>query len=103
MRSRIRSRPSRFRRRRIGRLLDRGGIPPDAQRILRECAGTIAREVESVKTLADEFSQFSRFPAAQPMPSGPEYNVVRNALDVFAGRLDAIDLRMDLAAGSASR
>jgi two-component system nitrogen regulation sensor histidine kinase NtrY len=81
---------------RIARLLDRGGIPPDSQRILRECAGTISREVESVKTLADEFSQFSRFPAAQPIV-GDLNNVVRNALDVFAGRLDAIDLRVDLA------
>ena len=42
--------------------------PPDSQRILRECAATISREVESVKTLVDEFSQFSRFPAAQPVP-----------------------------------
>jgi two-component system nitrogen regulation sensor histidine kinase NtrY len=81
---------------RIARLLDRGGIPPDSQRILRECAGTISREVESVKNLADEFSQFSRFPAAQPI-AGDLNNVVRNALDVFAGRLDAIDLRVDLA------
>src|SRR5579863_5619044 len=81
---------------RIARLLDRGGIPPDSQRILRECAGTISREVESVKTLADEFSQFARFTAAQPIV-GDLNNVVRNALDVFAGRLDAIDLRVDLA------
>jgi two-component system nitrogen regulation sensor histidine kinase NtrY len=82
---------------RIARLLGRGGFPPDSQRILRECAGTISREVESVKNLADEFSQFSRFPAAQPV-AGDLNNVVRNALDVFAGRLDAIDLRVDLAA-----
>jgi len=81
---------------RISRLLDRGGFPPDSQRILRECAGTIAREVESVKALADEFSQLSRFPAAQLVPT--DLNVViHNALDVFAGRLDAIDLRVDLA------
>lgn len=83
---------------RIGRLLDRGGFPPESQRILRECAGTIAREVESVKALADEFSQFSRFPAAQPVSTDLNM-VVRNALDVFAGRLDAIDLRVDLAPG----
>jgi two-component system nitrogen regulation sensor histidine kinase NtrY len=82
---------------RIARLLDRGGFQPDSQRILRECANTISREVESVKNLADEFSQFSRFPAAQPV-AGDLNTVVRNALDVFAGRLDAIDLRVDLAA-----
>ena len=35
---------------------------------------TIAREVESVKALVDEFSQFSRFPAAQPVPSDIERN-----------------------------
>ena len=82
---------------RIARLLDRGGLPADSQRILRECAGTISREVESVKNLADEFSQFSRFPAAQPV-AGDLNATVRNALDVFTGRLESIDLRVDLAA-----
>ena len=82
---------------RIARQLDRGARrPPESQRILRECAATISREVESVKTLADEFSQFSRFPAAQPVPCDLN-EIVRNALDVFAGRLDGIDLRVDLA------
>ena len=83
---------------RIGRILDRGGITPDSQRILRECARTISREVESVKTLADEFSQFSRFPAAQPVPSDIN-QIVKNALSVFLGRLDGIDLRVELATG----
>jgi PAS domain S-box-containing protein len=81
---------------RIGRLLDRGAFTADSQRILRECAATISREVESVQTLADEFSQFSRFPAAHPVASDLN-EVVRNALRVFAGRLDTIDLRTDLA------
>ena len=81
---------------RIARQLDRGASGPETQRILRECAATISREVESVKTLADEFSQFSRFPAAQPAPSDLN-EIVRNALNVFAGRLDRIDLRVDLA------
>jgi two-component system nitrogen regulation sensor histidine kinase NtrY len=81
---------------RIARQLDRGGQAPESERILRECAATISREVESVKTLADEFSQFSRFPAAQPAPCDMN-EIVRNALHVFEGRLDGIDLRMDLA------
>jgi PAS domain S-box-containing protein len=80
---------------RIGRILDRGGITADSQRVLRECARTISREVESVKQLADEFSQFSRFPAAQPVPSDLN-SVVRNALAVFSDRLNGIDLRVDL-------
>jgi two-component system nitrogen regulation sensor histidine kinase NtrY len=82
---------------RIARQLDRGTtVTPESQRILRDCSATISREVESVKTLADEFSQFSRFPAAQPVPSDLN-DVVRNAVSVFAGRLDGIDLRVDLA------
>ena len=81
---------------RIARQLDRGALSPESQRILRECSATIAREVESVKALADEFSQFSRFPAAQPVPSDLN-EIVRNALNIFDGRLDGIDLRVDLA------
>jgi two-component system, NtrC family, nitrogen regulation sensor histidine kinase NtrY len=81
---------------RIARILDRGGLGPDSQRVLRECARTISREVESVKTLVDEFSRFSRFPAAQPVPSDLN-DIVTNALAVFLGRLDGIELQVDLA------
>lgn len=81
---------------RIARLLDRGASNPDSQRILRDCSATISREVESVKALADEFSRFSRFPAAQPVPSDLN-EVVRAAADVFSGRLDGINLRLELA------
>ncbi len=79
---------------RIARQLDRGSNP-ESQRILRECASTISREVESVKNLANEFSQFSRFPAAQPVRCDLN-QIVRNGLDVFAGRLDGIELQVDL-------
>jgi two-component system nitrogen regulation sensor histidine kinase NtrY len=81
---------------RIARQLDRGAATADAHRVLRECAATISREVESVKTLADEFSQFSRFPKAQMVPCDLNA-VVRNGLDVFDGRLDGIDVHADLA------
>jgi PAS domain S-box-containing protein len=81
---------------RIARLLDRGPVTPDMTRVLRECAATISREVESVKNLADEFSQFSRLPTSQPVPSDLN-EIVRNAMGVFAGRLDGIDVRLDLA------
>lgn len=82
---------------RIARQLDRGP-GPDKDRILRECSNIIASEVQTVKTLVDEFSQFARLPAAQPAPS--ELNeVVENALAVFAGRLDGIEVRRDLSEG----
>jgi two-component system, NtrC family, nitrogen regulation sensor histidine kinase NtrY len=81
---------------RIARQLDRGAFGPDAQRILRECSATIAREVESVKMLADEFSQFARFPAAQPVACDLN-EVVENGLKVFDGRLEGIEVRTDFA------
>ena len=72
-----------------------GGFPPDTVRVLQECSGTISQEVESVRTLVDEFSQFARFPSAQPEPSDLN-DVVRAALAVFEGRLRKIELTMDL-------
>lgn len=83
---------------RIQRQLARRAAAPDTDRILHECAVTIAREVGSVKTLVDEFSQFSRFPAAKPVPSDLN-EVVRNAMDVFRGRLDEFSVELRLAPG----
>lgn len=82
---------------RIARQLERAASA-DTERILRECSATIAREVESVRTLVDEFSQFTRFPAAQPVLSDLNA-VLDNALSVFSGRLDGIDLEKRLAPG----
>jgi PAS domain S-box-containing protein len=81
---------------RIARQLARPEQTADTRRILHECSATIAREVESVRTLVDEFSQFTRFPAAQPVPSDLN-RVVENALAVFDGRLDGIRVETDLA------
>jgi len=79
---------------RIARQLDRNPNP-ETQRILRECSATISREVESVQTLVNEFSQFTRFPAAKPLPADLN-EVVENALAIFAGRLDGVELRKEL-------
>ena len=49
---------------RITRQLRRVSLPPDARAIFEECALTIQGEVQTVKSLVDEFSRFSRFPAA---------------------------------------
>ena len=83
---------------RIARQLQRPEQNADTRRIFEECSVTIAREVESVRALVDEFSQFSRFPAAQPVASDLN-EVVENALLVFEGRLDGIQVRTDLAPG----
>jgi len=85
---------------RITRQLDRLSLPPGATRIVHECAATISKSVESVKTLVDEFSQFARFPSAQPVRSDLN-EVVAEALAVFQGRLEGIAIRTSFAPGLA--
>jgi two-component system nitrogen regulation sensor histidine kinase NtrY len=83
---------------RIARQLQRLDLPPETQRIVSQCAAAISESVESVRILVDDFSQLARFPAAQP--SRCDLNqVVENAMAVFAGRLEGIDLRIDLTPG----
>lgn len=81
---------------RIARHLDRLELPPASSRVLRECAGTISKSVDSVKMLVDEFSRFARFPAAQPVRSDLN-EVVSEALAIFQGRLDGIAIRTSFA------
>src|SRR5215471_7375107 len=83
---------------RIARQLDKLELPPGPSRIVHECADTIGKSVESVKTLVDEFSTYARFPAAQPVRSDLNA-VVTDALAVFHGRLDGITIRTNFAAG----
>ena len=85
---------------RIGRQIERLDLPPQNARILNECAGMIAKSVESVKTLVDEFSQFARFPSAQPARADLN-QVVEQALAVFHGRLDGIAIQTSFAEGLA--
>ncbi len=81
---------------RIQRQIDRLQIPPEVRRIITECTATIVNEVQSVKNLVDEFSQFARFPAPQPAPASLNA-IVESALAVFSGRLGNIEIRTDLA------
>lgn len=81
---------------RMSRQLERADLSPAAARIVRECADMIAKSLESVKTLVDEFSTFARFPAAQPVRSDLNETVTQ-ALAVFNGRLDGISIRASFA------
>ena len=83
---------------RIARQVEKLPSHGEVVRILRECSATIGAEVESVRTLVDEFSQLARFPSAKPAPSDLN-EVVENALSVFAGRLDGITIYKVLSPG----
>jgi len=76
---------------RIGRQLERLALPPETERILRECTGTIASQVESVRVLVNQFSQLAGFPTAQPALSDLN-EIVESALALFSGRWDGIQL-----------
>ena len=87
---------------RIHRLLSRYGPTPDARerlefdRTVERCTATITREIETLKTLVDEFSQFARFPAARPEP-GDLNDVVESALETCIGRLENLRIEKRLA------
>lgn len=66
--------------------------------LVSECAHLIEREVETLESLVNEFSQFARFPAARLAPADTN-SIVSEALAVFHGRLEDIALRGDLAPG----
>jgi two-component system, NtrC family, nitrogen regulation sensor histidine kinase NtrY len=65
---------------------------PELPRIVQECSRLIVREVATLASLVNEFSQFVRFPAAKLHPTDTN-TVVREALEVFSGRLDGIQVR----------
>ena len=80
---------------RIARQIEKGALTPDAQKIVHGCSLTISREVESVKLLVDEFSQFARFPTAHPIRCDLN-EVVQTAMEVFSGRLKDVDVTIAL-------
>ena len=85
---------------RIQRLLERmakESPPPDLLAAVGDSAKLIQREVGTLKTLVDEFTAFARFPSSKPAPTQIN-NILEDALNVFAGRLNGIALQRDLSA-----
>jgi two-component system, NtrC family, nitrogen regulation sensor histidine kinase NtrY len=68
---------------------------PELARIAQECSRLIVREVATLSSLVNEFSQFVRFPSAKLSPTDTN-TIVREALEVFSGRLDGIQVRASL-------
>jgi len=68
---------------------------PELSRLAHECARLIVREVSTLSSLVNEFSQFVRFPTAKLEPTDAN-TTVHDAVEVFSGRLDGILLRTEL-------
>jgi len=76
----------------------REGAPLDAEftGLVQECSRLIEREVSTLASLVNEFSQFVRFPTAK-LAVASANTIVQDALQVFSGRLDGITLKTALA------
>ncbi len=84
---------------RLLRQLNRSGAPRgEFEKLTAECAGLIEREVQTLESLVDEFSQFARFPSAR-LGVASVNSIVEGALELFRDRLDGIVLRAELAEG----
>ncbi len=60
------------------------GAPPPTRALVDECTTTIVGEVESLKALVDEFSQFARMPAPKRVPVDL-HAVLEEALALYTG------------------
>jgi two-component system, NtrC family, nitrogen regulation sensor histidine kinase NtrY len=68
---------------------------PELTKLVHECSRLIEREVSTLASLVNEFSQFVRFPAAKLTPASAN-RIVQEAVEVFSGRLDGITLKTNL-------
>jgi two-component system nitrogen regulation sensor histidine kinase NtrY len=88
---------------RLSRFLDRreasrpaSSAEAELTSLVQECSRLIEREVSTLASLVNEFSQFVRFPTAKLAPTNAN-TIVHEALEVFSGRLDGIMLKAILA------
>jgi two-component system nitrogen regulation sensor histidine kinase NtrY len=71
---------------------------PEAQRALvEECTSTIVGEVESLKSLVDEFSQFARMPAPRAVPTDL-HALVDDVLTLYQGLVADVTVTRQYAA-----
>jgi two-component system nitrogen regulation sensor histidine kinase NtrY len=72
------------------------GGPPGAQALVDECTGTIVGEVESLKGLVDEFSQFARMPAPRTVPTDL-HRLIPDTLALYNGLFTDVQIAQSFA------
>ena len=60
------------------------GAPASVRELVDECTGTIVGEVEALKTLVDEFSQFARMPSPRRVPTDV-HELLTSTLGLYEG------------------
>jgi len=63
--------------------------------IFDECAGTIIKQVDELKTLVNEFSNFARMPSANPVPNNMN-EIIKEALALYQGSSKNITFQLNL-------
>jgi nitrogen fixation/metabolism regulation signal transduction histidine kinase len=72
--------------------------PPAAKALVDECTGTIVGEVESLKGLVDEFSQFARMPAPRTVPTDVA-QLITDTLALYNGIFSNVRIEAQFADG----
>jgi two-component system, NtrC family, nitrogen regulation sensor histidine kinase NtrY len=75
-----------------------GGAPEATRALVEECTTTIVGEVESLKSLVDEFAQFARMPAPRAVPSNLNA-VLTDTLLLYNGLFSQIRIERRFAPG----
>jgi two-component system nitrogen regulation sensor histidine kinase NtrY len=71
--------------------------PEQTRSLVDECTTTIVGEVESLKDLVDEFSQFARMPAPRATPTDL-HDLLRDALSLYDGIFSEVQFAQRYAA-----
>jgi len=66
--------------------------------VIRRCSEIITSSVGTMRELVDQFSALAQFPSSRPRPADLN-SIVENALAIFAGRLQNVTLKVNLASG----
>jgi two-component system nitrogen regulation sensor histidine kinase NtrY len=74
------------------------GAPDQTRALVDECTSTIVGEVESLKGLVDEFSQFARMPAPRAVPTDL-HALLQDTLGLYRGIFTDVDIHPRFAAG----
>ncbi len=72
--------------------------PEPTRELVEECTTTIVGEVESLKGLVDEFSQFARMPAPRAVPTDL-HALLEDSLALYRGLVSDVQLRPHFAPG----
>jgi two-component system nitrogen regulation sensor histidine kinase NtrY len=72
--------------------------PEPTRALVEECTTTIVGEVESLKGLVDEFSQFARMPAPRAVPTDL-HALLEDALGLYQGLFTEVEFRRRFADG----